>query len=139
MKKKPMTIFGDGKQTRAFSYIGDVAPYIAKAVEVPKAKNEVFNIGADKPYSILELVNTIADSMGIDPKIKFLPARNEVAHAYSDHSKANKVFGIRKTTDLKDGVKKMVDWSLSAGPKNPKKFKNIELTKNMPPSWKRLI
>lgn len=139
MQKKPMTIFGDGKQTRAFSYIRDVAPYIAKAVEVPKAKNEVFNIGADKPYSILDLVNTIADSMKVDPKIKFLPARNEVAHAYSDHTKANKIFGIKKTTELRDGVGKMVRWSLSVGPKNPKKFKNIELTKNMPPSWKKLI
>ncbi len=139
MKNKPMTIFGNGKQTRAFSYIGDIAPYIARAVEIPKAKNEVFNIGADKPYSILDLVNIIADSMGVEPKIELLLARNEVAHAYSDHSKANKIFGIKKTTDLKIGVKKMVEWSLLAGPKNPKKFKNIEVEKNMPPSWKKLI
>lgn len=139
MKNKPMTIFGDGKQTRAFSYIGDVAPHIAKSVEVPKAQNEVFNIGADQPYSILDLVTTIADAMSVEPKIEFLPSRIEVVNAYSDHSKANKIFGIKKTTDMKNGVKKMVDWSLSVGPKNPKKFKNIEIEKNMPPSWKKLI
>src|SRR5262245_62533911 len=55
LQGKPMTIFGDGTQTRAFSYIGDVAPIIAKSIEVPEAYNQIFNIGADQPYSINEL------------------------------------------------------------------------------------
>src|SRR5881392_1388722 len=50
MQGKKLTIFGDGTQTRAFSYIDDVAIPIAKSVEIPAAQNEVFNIGADKPY-----------------------------------------------------------------------------------------
>lgn len=139
MKGKPMTIFGDGKQTRAFSYIGDVAPYIADSIDISKAKNEIFNIGADKPYSVLKLAETIARAMNIKPKIEFLPMRNEVVHAYSDHSKARKVFGIKKTTDLKTGVQKMVEWSKEIGPKNPKKFRNIEIFENMPPSWRKLV
>lgn len=139
MKGKPMTVFGDGKQTRAFSYIGDVAPYIAKAIEVEGAKNEIFNIGADKPYSVLELAETIAEAMGVDADIQFLPARNEVLHAYSDHSKVNLVFNISKTISLIEGVKKMVEWSKQVGPMDSEKFKNIELDKNMPPSWKAMI
>lgn len=139
MKEKQMTVFGDGKQTRAFSYIGDVAPYIAQAVDTPGAKNEVFNIGADRPYTVLELAETIAQAMEVEPNIEFLPARNEVVHAFSDHSKAKKVFGIKSETDLKTGIEKMVEWSKKVGPKEPKKFGNIEVDKNMPPSWRKLV
>lgn len=139
MKGKPMTIFGDGKQTRAFSYIGDVAPYIAKSIELPEAKNEIFNIGADKPFSVLDLAGTIARAMEIEPNMEFLPARNEVVDAFSDHSKAKKIFAIDSETDLETGIKKMVEWSKGVGPKDPKKFGNIEINKNMPPSWQKLI
>ena len=134
-----MTIFGDGKQTRAFSYIGDVAPYIAKCISVPAARNEVFNIGADKPYTVLELATSIASAMGVEPKLKFFPERNEVKHAHSDHSKARKVFGIKKSVDLKTGIKRMAAWSKKVGPKKARKFKNIEVNKNMPPSWRKLV
>lgn len=138
MQGKPMTIFGDGKQTRAFSYIGDVAPYIAKSIEVPEARNEIFNIGADKPYTVLELANLIAKAMKVRPDIIFLPKRNEVVHAFSDHSKARRIFGINNETDLATGIEKMVEWSKKIGPREPKKFRNIEVEKNMPPSWRKL-
>src|SRR6187549_1460611 len=59
MQNLPMTIFGDGTQTRAFSYIDDVAIPIAKCVDVKESYNEVFNIGADKPYTINELVEVV--------------------------------------------------------------------------------
>lgn len=139
MKSKPMTIFGDGQQTRAFTYIDDVAPYIAQTINVPAAKNEIFNIGADKPYAILELVNSIAKAMNVNPDIEHLPARNEVKDAYSDHEKVKKVFNISKHTELNTGVRKMAEWAQQLGPQEPKKFSNIELPINMPPSWKKLI
>lgn len=139
MKNKPMTIFGDGKQTRAFTYINDVAPYIATCVDIKKARNEVFNIGADKTYTIIELANAIAEAMGVKSKIKFLPPRSEVIHAFSNHAKARNIFNITDMTDLYTGIKKMVDWAKKIGPRESQKFKNIELIKNMPPSWKKLI
>ena len=139
MKGKPMTIFGDGKQTRAFSYIGDVAPYIAKSIEIPESKNEIFNIGANKSYTVLRLAEVIAKHMGVAANIEFLQARNEVVNAYSNHEKAKKIFGIQNETPLDEGIAKMVRWSKKIGPMNSVKFKNIELTKNMPPSWQKLI
>ncbi|MFH1744571.1 MAG: NAD-dependent epimerase/dehydratase family protein [bacterium] len=139
MKGKPMTIFGDGKQTRAFSYIGDVAPCIARSIDVPESENEIFNIGADKPYTVLELAEVIAKYMGVKANIEFLPARNEVVNAYSSHEKVKKVFGIQNETSLDEGIMKMVKWSKEIGPMDSIKFKNIELTKNMPPSWQKLI
>jgi UDP-glucose 4-epimerase len=72
---QPMTIFGDGSQTRAFSYIGDVAPLIARCPLQPAAINQVFNIGADTPCTVLELAHTIAKVLKSEPNIRHLPAR----------------------------------------------------------------
>ena len=52
LKGEPMTIFGDGSQQRAFTHINDVAPIIARSVEYPGARNEIFNVGADQPYKV---------------------------------------------------------------------------------------
>ncbi len=138
MLGKPMTVFGDGKQTRAFSYIGDVAPYIAESIVNSKAKNEVINIGADRPYSVLVLASMVAKAMGVKPEMIFLPARKEVIDAFSDHSKAKKIFQITKTTSLEEGIQKMADWAKRAGPRKAKRFKNIEIFKNMPKIWQTL-
>ena len=64
MQGQPMTIFGDGRQTRAFSYIDDVAPVIAASIARPESYNQVFNVGADKPYSVNELATVVAKAMG---------------------------------------------------------------------------
>lgn len=132
---KPMTIFGDGKQLRAFSYIEDVAPYIAKCIDVPGARNEVFNIGADRPYRIIDLANIIAKEMGVKPQIKYLPKREEVTHAFSDHKKIRRVFSIKKTVDLKEGIKRTIRWTKTYNLPNPKKFKKIEIKKKLPAAW----
>ncbi len=52
---RPMSVFGDGLQTRAFTHIDDVAPVIARSIDVSEAANEVFNVGADTPYTVLDL------------------------------------------------------------------------------------
>jgi UDP-glucose 4-epimerase len=59
MNNKDMIIFGDGLQTRAFSYIDDVAPLVSMSPFVPGAQNEVFNIGADQPYSVMHLAERL--------------------------------------------------------------------------------
>ena len=135
LQEKPLTIFGDGMQTRAFSYIGDVAPYIAKSVEIKQAYNQVFNIGADKIYTVKKLAETIMQVMQTKQELRFLPARNEVVDAYSDHSKVKKIFNISETTSLVDGVSKMVEWVKKHGSKETPKFKNIEILENLPSIW----
>jgi UDP-glucose 4-epimerase len=140
MKGKPMTIFGDGKQTRAFTHIDDVAPHIANSINVSGTRNQIFNIGSDTPYSVLELAEIISESMNVPAKVKHLPARNEVTHAFSDHSKFKKTFNVKQTTDLKEGIKKMIQWSHDIGPQQPTEFRHpIEITKNLPPSWSSLL
>ena len=77
MQGKPMTIFGDGTQSRAFSYIRDMSPIMAEAIDVPAARNQVFNIGADQNYTVRELAERIAASMGVAPDILHVPARDD--------------------------------------------------------------
>jgi len=137
MQGKALTVFGDGNQTRAFSYIKDVSPYIANSVSMPAAYNQIFNIGADKNYTVNELAHTVMEVMGLRQELRHLPARNEVLHAYSDHSKAKKIFGINEGsfTALKDGIQQMVAWAKKAGSRESSKFSNIEITEKLPLVW----
>lgn len=135
LQGKPMTVFGDGTQTRAFSYIGDLAPIIAEAVETPGAYNQVFNIGADQPYSVNELAECVAEAMGVKPDLVHLPARNEVADAYSSHEKIRQVFGNRPLHSLDEGLDRMAAWVKSHGARHSRDFEGIEVTKNFPQAW----
>lgn len=135
LQGKPMTVFGDGSQTRAFSYIGDLAPIMAEAIDVPAAYNQVFNIGADQPYSVNALATAIAHAMGAEPNLVHLPARNEVLNAYSSHDKVQRVFGQRKLHSLEEGLHCMAEWVKQHGARSSQKFSGIEVTKNFPQAW----
>lgn len=135
LQGKELSVFGDGMQTRAFSYISDVAPHIARSVEIPEAYNEIFNIGADKDYTVKELAETVMKVMGMEGELRFLPPRNEVLHAYSDHSKAALVFGNSAQTGLEEGLTKMKNWVMKAGSRKTGRFSNIEITEKLPSYW----
>jgi UDP-glucose 4-epimerase len=137
LQARPMTIFGDGLQTRAFSYIDDVAPHIARAPMIPAAINQVFNLGADTPYTVLELAHAVAAAFEVPCSIEHLPARNEVVHAFSDHSKARAVFKPAPPVALKDGIRAMAEWVKRKGASRAVEFDNIEIQKNLPPSWRK--
>ena len=140
LKGEPLTIFGDGKQTRAFSYIDDVAPYIAESVNIKDAYNEIFNIGGDIDYSVNDLAQTTMEVMNLSQEINYQPARNEVLHAYSDHTKAKKVFSFNDSsfTDLKSGLRKMASWVYEVGSRESSYFGEIEIHEKLPPIWSKL-
>jgi len=135
LQEKPMTIFGDGTQTRAFSYISDIAPVMAEAIDTPMAYNEVFNIGSDQPYSINDLALSVANAMGVKPEIRHLPPRNEVKNIYSSHNKLQAVFGKREPTLLSEGLQRMAEWVKHHGARQSRRFDTIEVTKNFPVAW----
>jgi UDP-glucose 4-epimerase len=135
LQGQPMTIFGDGAQTRAFSYIRDVAPIIAESINVPAAYNQVFNIGADQPYSVNELAHCVAQVMGVEPNIAYLPPRKEVLDAYSSHEKVRRVFGERELHNLEEGLSRMAKWVHGHGSRSSQNFRNIEVMKNFPQAW----
>ena len=135
MQGLPLTVFGDGLQTRAFSYIGDVAPWIARAPEFPAAINQVFNIGADRDYSVKALAEATMAALGVRGELRHLPPRQEVVHAYADHSKAHRVFGTGATTSLEDGLSRMAAWARGTGIRKSQKFRNIEIERGLPAVW----
>jgi UDP-glucose 4-epimerase len=137
MQDQPLTVFGDGEQTRAFSYIDDVAPQIAHSVSVPAAMNQIINIGADTPYSVNQLVDVVGRAFDVQPNVTHLPARNEVVHAYSDHTKARQLFGDSEPVSLEDGIERMAAWARRVGARESGAFDDIEIERNLPPSWQR--
>ncbi|MDL1877413.1 NAD-dependent epimerase/dehydratase family protein [Cytophagia bacterium CHB2] len=108
---EPITVFGDGTQQRAFTYVGDIAPIIARSATMPEAYGEVFNVGADTPYTVNELATLVMEAMGMKGELRHLEARNEVVFAFSDHSKARRIFGDVQETTLEEGLQRMVPWA----------------------------
>jgi UDP-glucose 4-epimerase len=135
MRGEEMTIFGDGLQTRAFSHIDEVAPVIAGAIECERAYGEVFNVGADRVCTVADLAHIVARAMGVEPKIEFLPSRQEVAHAYASHDKARAYFGTAPEISIDEGVHRMARWARQHGARQSRRFADIEISRNLPSSW----
>jgi UDP-glucose 4-epimerase len=135
MRNEPMTIFGDGEQKRAFTYIKDISPIIAAAAETCSCYNQIFNIGADFPYTVNELAHAVAKVMNAKATIRYLPARKEVREAFSSHERVNRVFGALPPTSLPEGLARMASWAIHVGPRASNTFGNIEVSKNLPSVW----
>jgi UDP-glucose 4-epimerase len=136
LKNQPMTIFGDGSQTRAFSYVGDIVGAMVRSLFHLECHGHTFNVGADQPYSVLDLAREVGVAVGADPRIVHLPARNEVQHAYASHVKIHSFFGEQPRTPLPEGLRRMARWVKSVGAREPVRFNNIEVARNLPPSWR---
>lgn len=137
LRGEPMTIFGDGEQKRAFTYVKDIMPAIAEAPFVDSVRNRVFNVGADEPVTVNTLSQEVARALGApDHPVVHLEERNEVKVAYSDHQAARKVFGDRQWTPLREGLEKMASWVKDVGARKTQKFSEIEVEKQLPPSWR---
>lgn len=138
LQGQPMTIFGDGEQTRAFTHVSDVAPIIARSIERPRALGELFNVGADVPYSVNHLARVVAEAMKSSSNVVHLDRRREVVHAYSDHTKVRAVFGdLVRNVPLEEGVARMSEWVRRTGARKTKIFSGIEVARNLPAVWRQ--
>jgi UDP-glucose 4-epimerase len=138
LQGEPMTVFGDGLQQRAFTHIRDVAPIVAESVDFPAARNTVFNVGADVAYTVNELAEVVSHAMEKPCNINYLDARNEVKIAFSDHSKAERVFGTHEKIALPLGVSAMAEWVRLHGARESSVFEEIEVPRNLPASWAKV-
>jgi UDP-glucose 4-epimerase len=135
MQGKPLTIFGDGEQTRAFTYIKEISPIIASSIYKKEAHNKIFNIGADEPIAVNHLAGMICRIFNTEKKITYLAPRNEVKHAFSDHSRIKQYFDPNKQYSMQQGLTRMAQWAEKVGSRKSKEFGNIEIMKNLPESW----
>ena len=137
LNNKPLTIFGNGEQTRAFTHIDDVAPYIANSVCIPNASNTIFNIGSDTVCSVKELAIAVSNAMQSELNIKQLEKREEVIHAYANHKKFDTVFNPQQQLSLETGLSEMAEWVKIHGARFSAAFQNIEIAKKLPKSWRK--
>ena len=94
---------------------------------IPEACDEIFNIGADQPYSVNELAEAVGRAFGVKPQIRYLRARNEVLHAYADHHKARNVFDSSSGISLEEGIHRMAQWAKKCGQGKVKNLAGLKL------------
>ena len=136
LKAKPITIFGDGKQTRAFSFIDDSLEPLWNASQLPEASKQIINLGGVEEYTINEAAKTLVEVLGGDIPIQYLEARHEVKHSIPTYQKSIDILGFEHKTDLKEGLEKMWDWVKHQPMKEQFKWENYELDKGIYSFWK---
>ena len=122
LQGKPSIIYGDGTQTRCFSYVGDCIQCLEKMGTEEKLFNEIINIGPDEEsITINELASLCSNETGLnkDPIYYSKGRPQEVKHATCSSDKARQYLNYKTTTTVKQAVKKTADWIR----KNPKPFK----------------
>ena len=133
---KPMTIFGSGNQTRAFSYIDDsLEPLWNSAIE-PRASKQIINLGGIHSVSILEANNILKNVIGCPENTVFFEERHEVMHAVSTYQKSIDILGFKHETDLEDGLTKMWEWAKVQPIRNQFIWPSFELDKGLYSFWK---
>ncbi len=135
MKGEPLSVFGDGEQSRAFTYIKDISSVIADSIFINDAYNKIFNVGADIPVTVNGLAEEVCKLFDVEKKTIHFEERKEVKHAFSDHSKLGRYFDYQVRYSLSEGLDKMAKGVKEVGVRRSKDFKNIEIEKNLPKSW----
>lgn len=131
---KPMVVFGDGTQTRDFTFVSDTAGGILAAGLSDAAVGQTINLGSGKEIQVRELANTIAQVLG-RPHAEVThvePRPGDVLRLLADSSKAKKVLRFEPTIALRDGLAHLRDWYVSQG-KSPEKLLEQEVVRNWEP------
>ena len=141
LNKLPMTIFGDGNQTRAFSYIDDSLEPLWNAAVRPEASKEIINLGGIEEHSILDasvaLKNIIGDDTGKRPETVFLEPRHEVKHSIPTFQKSIDILGFKHKTDLEQGLFNMWIWAKQQPMRERFVWPSYELEKGIYSFWKK--
>jgi UDP-glucose 4-epimerase len=116
LARRPLTIFGDGKQTRDYVFVGDVARanVLASSCALPSVtahESRAFNIATSKQTSVLELAAIVGRVMGVEPALEFAEARaGELLRSALDVSKAKRVLGWQPEVSFDAGLPKLIEW-----------------------------
>lgn len=136
LSNQPLTIFGDGTQIRAFSFIDDCLSTFWHAAISPRASKTIFNLGSDDKITIVDAAKKLIDVVGFGILEHHEP-RHEVSVAFSDHSKVKNTLGFYEQTRLEDGLLQMWNWAKDQSPKKIKIWENLETEKNFVKLWKK--
>ena len=119
LKGEPITLFGDGKLSRDFTYIDDVSAAIETIVGKPptgKPPHAIYNLGNSHPSTVLELVAAIEAATGRHAeRILAPPQPGDVTVTYADHTRATADFGFAPEIGLEEGIARFVAWRMPRG------------------------
>jgi len=135
LNREPMTIFGDGEQTRAFSYIDDSLEPLWKAAIEPKASKEIINLGGIEEYSINEANQILREIIG-SSNVMYREARHEVKHSIPTFQKSIDILGFKHKTSLKEGLTNMWEWAQQQPKRDRFVWPSYELEKGIYSFWK---
>lgn len=114
LNDEEVTMFGDGTTSRDYTYIDDIVSGIYSSINYVLNNNDVYeivNLGNSSPVSLKEMINTIAEVLDKEPKIKEMPMQQgDVNITYADISKAKEMLNYDPKTPFKDGIEKFVKW-----------------------------
>lgn len=128
---RPMVIFGDGTQTRDFTYVEDTARGILLAGLAEKAIGQTINIGSGFEISINDLANEVREALGKPdaPVTHESPRPGDVLRLCAETSRARELTGFKPAIGLREGLEKLRDWYLNAG-KSPEELLKDEIVRN---------
>ena len=116
LSNKPITVFGNGSQTRSFCYVTDQIEGLLKLAFSEEAKGEVVNIGSDKEITILELAKLVKELTRSSSEIEFYPfPKDDPPRRKPDITKAKKILNWEPKVELKEGLSKMIKWFKEKG------------------------
>jgi UDP-glucuronate decarboxylase len=111
LNNKPITVFGDGKQTRSFCYITDQIEGLLRLASSENAAGEVVNIGNDEEFTVLELAHEIISLIDSNPEITFSPLpEDDPLRRCPDITKARNLIDWHPKVRLKEGIRKTIEW-----------------------------
>lgn len=111
LKDKSPTIYGDGEQSRDFTYVDNVVEANLLAARAKQTKGQVVNIACGQAVTVNEIIGMINDLLGKNIKPKYVAARpGDVKHSLADISLARKLIGFKPTVQFKEGLEKAIDW-----------------------------
>jgi len=141
LKGEEMTIFGNGEQTRAFSFIDDSLEPLWNAAVRKKASKEIINLGGIEEHSIIGasviLKEVMGEYGGKRPETIFLEGRHEVKHSIPTYQKSIDILGFEHKTSLKDGLREMYQWALKQPNRDRFVWPSYELDKGIYSFWKK--
>lgn len=135
LNKKPMLIYGDGNQTRSFSYIDDILEPLWNSAVFDKSSKQIINLGGMYGHSIIHTYNIVKDITGWE-EVEFKEPRYEVKHAIPDYKKSIEMLDFKQSTSLEDGIKEMWEWAKKQPMRDQYKWENYEINKGIYSYWK---
>ena len=136
LNRQPILVYGDGEQTRAFS---DIKYYMEPFDKLlTDCDNEIFNIGADKYFTLNEVAKTvqkIGKKYGYEVPIEHGEPRHEVKHAYCNHDKAKNLLKFKDDTKLEELIESIFVWAMKQ-PNRKVKTMEYEVTKDIYDYWR---